>query len=145
MAAWTAPGAGAREFRAADTQAENYPTVQALRYMGRQNMGRLIAERTGGRHQLKAFHSRQLGEETETIERAPVGAIDLTRTNAFSDTGARSTYNAVRPVKNLDDLKGLRIRVQQSELVLKMIRIVGAEAARDLAAAALIERIRKVE
>jgi TRAP-type C4-dicarboxylate transport system substrate-binding protein len=45
----------AREFRAADTQSEDYPTVQALRYMGR-----LIAERTGGRHQIKVFHSRQL-------------------------------------------------------------------------------------
>ena len=33
-------GAGAREFRAADTQNEDYPTVQALYYMGR-----LIAER----------------------------------------------------------------------------------------------------
>ncbi|RZI37963.1 TRAP transporter substrate-binding protein, partial [Herbaspirillum sp. HC18] len=29
-----ATGAVAREFRAADTQAEDYPTVQALRYMG---------------------------------------------------------------------------------------------------------------
>lgn len=29
-----ATGAAAREFRAADTQTEDYPTVQALRYMG---------------------------------------------------------------------------------------------------------------
>jgi len=34
----------AREFRAADTQSEDYPTVQALRYMGR-----LIAERSNDR------------------------------------------------------------------------------------------------
>ena len=34
----------AREFRAADTQSEDYPTVQALRYMGR-----LIAESPGSR------------------------------------------------------------------------------------------------
>jgi len=53
-----ATSAVAREFRAADTQTENYPTVQALRYMGA-----LIAERTGGRHEIKVFHSRQLGEE----------------------------------------------------------------------------------
>ena len=68
--------AWAREFRAADTQSEDYPTVEALRYMGR-----LIAERSGGRHQIRVFHSRQLGEEKETIEQTRVGAIDLNRTN----------------------------------------------------------------
>ena len=47
----------AREFRAADTQNEDYPTVQALRFMGRQ-----INERTNGRHEVKVFHSRLLGE-----------------------------------------------------------------------------------
>ena len=66
----------AREFRAADTQSEDYPTVEALRYMGR-----LIAERSGGRHQIRVFHSRQLGEEKETIEQTRAGAIDLNRTN----------------------------------------------------------------
>jgi TRAP-type C4-dicarboxylate transport system substrate-binding protein len=66
----------AREFRAADTQSEDYPTVQALRYMGR-----LIAERSGDRLQIRVFHSRQLGEEKETIEQTRVGAIDLNRTN----------------------------------------------------------------
>ncbi len=66
----------AREFRAADTQSEDYPTVQALHYMGS-----LVAERSGGRLQLKVFHSRQLGEEKETLEQTRAGAIDLNRTN----------------------------------------------------------------
>jgi tripartite ATP-independent transporter DctP family solute receptor len=167
-----ATGVAAREFRAADTQTEDYPTVQALRYMGA-----LIAERTGGRHEIKVFHSRQLGEEKETIEQTRAGAIDLNRTNvapignfvpamnvlampflfrsiehmqkvldgpigneilssfepygfvglAFYDSGARSIYNAVRPVKSIADLRGLRIRVQQSELMSQMIRSLGAE------------------
>ena len=165
-------GAVAREFRAADTQTEDYPTVQALRYMGA-----LIAERTGGRHEIKVFHSRQLGEEKETIEQTRAGAIDLNRTNvalignfvpamnvlampflfrsiehmqkvldgpigseilgsfepygfvglAFYDSGARSIYNGLRPVRNVADLKGLRIRVQQSELMSQMMRSLGAE------------------
>src|SRR5262249_41063688 len=152
----------AREFRVADTQAEDYPTVQALMYMAR-----LVEERTGGRHRIRVFHSRQLGEEKETIEQTRVGAIDLNRTNvapigslvpaanvlalpflfrsfahlhdvldreigseilasferhgfvglAFYDSGARSLYNSVRPVRSLADMKGLRIRVQQSELM----------------------------
>jgi tripartite ATP-independent transporter DctP family solute receptor len=66
----------AREFRAADTQNEDYPTVQALRFMGRQ-----VAERSGSRHEIKVFHSRQLGEEKETLEQTRAGAIDLNRTN----------------------------------------------------------------
>jgi TRAP-type C4-dicarboxylate transport system substrate-binding protein len=66
----------AREFRAADTQNDDYPTVQALRFMGS-----LVAERSGGRLQIRVFHSRQLGEEKETIEQTRAGAIDLNRTN----------------------------------------------------------------
>jgi TRAP-type C4-dicarboxylate transport system substrate-binding protein len=66
----------AREFRVADTQNEDYPTVQVLRYMGGP-----IAERSGGRHEVRVFHSRQLGEEKETIEQTCAGAIDLNRTN----------------------------------------------------------------
>jgi tripartite ATP-independent transporter DctP family solute receptor len=162
----------AREFRAADTQSEDYPTVEALRYMGS-----LVAERSGGRHQLAVFHSRQLGEEKETLEQTRVGAIDLNRTNValigtmvpavnvlampflfrsvehlqkvldgpigteilgsfesygfvgltFYDSGARSIYNSVRPVRTLADVKGLRIRVQQSEQMSEMIRALGAE------------------
>lgn len=162
----------AREFRAADTQSEDYPTVQALQYMGR-----VIAEKSGGRHQLRVFHSHQLGEEKETIEQTRAGAIDLNRTNvaligtlvptinvlampflfrsvehlrkvldgpigneildsfepygfvglAFYDSGARSIYNSIRPVRSIADMKGLRVRVQQSELMSDMIRGLGAE------------------
>jgi TRAP-type C4-dicarboxylate transport system substrate-binding protein len=75
--------AAAREFRAADTQSEDYPTVQALNYMSR-----MIAERSGGRHRIKVFHSRQLGEEKETIEQTRAGAIDLNRTNVIKALGA---------------------------------------------------------
>src|SRR3954447_11951116 len=162
----------AREFRAADTQAEDYPTVQALRFMGR-----VIAERSGGRDQIRVFHSRQLGEEKETIEQTRAGAIDLNRTNgalignlvpamnvlampflfrsiehlqkvldgpigneilnsfepygfvglAFYDSGARSIYNSVRAIHTLADIKGLRLRVQQSQLMSDMVRALGAE------------------
>src|SRR6202044_2192063 len=165
-------GAPAREFRAADNQNEDYPTVQALRFMGR-----LVEERSGGRLQIRVFHSRQLGEEKETIEQTRAGAIDLNRTNvaligafvpamnvlampflfrsiehmekvvdgpigtaildsfepfgfvglAFYDSGARSIYNSVRPVRSVADMKGLRLRVQQSELMSDMIRALGAE------------------
>lgn len=163
--------AAAREFRVADTQPQDYPTVQALLFMNG-----LIESSTGGRHKLRVFHSRQLGEEKETIEQTRVGAIDLNRTNVaplgslipivnvlalpflfrsidhlhsvldgpigdeilasfepygfigltFYDSGARSIYNSVRPVKTVEDLKGLKIRVQQSDLMADMIKALGA-------------------
>jgi tripartite ATP-independent transporter DctP family solute receptor len=168
------PGSGiqAREFRAADTQAEDYPTVKALHFMAKE-----VEDKTQGRHKIHVFHSRQLGEEKETIEQIRVGAIDLNRTNvapigsliptanvlalpflfrsfdhlhkvvdggigeevlatfqrygfvglAFYDSGARSIYNRLKPVRSLADLKGMRIRVQQSDLMVDMIRALGAE------------------
>jgi tripartite ATP-independent transporter DctP family solute receptor len=162
----------AREFRVADTQVVDYPTVQALLFMARE-----VEEKTGGRHHITVFHSRQLGEEKDTIEQTRVGAIDLNRTNVapigsmvpmanvlalpflfrsfehlhkvldheigdevlasfrragfvgltYYDSGARSIYNSVRPVRTLADMKGLRIRVQQSELMFDMIKALGAE------------------
>src|SRR5262249_15379055 len=39
----------------------------------------------------------------------------------------RSIYNSVRPVRTLADMKGLRIRIQQSELMFNMLRALGAE------------------
>jgi tripartite ATP-independent transporter DctP family solute receptor len=164
--------ASAREFRVADTQAEDYPTVLALQFMAR-----VVEERTAGRHRIRVFHSRQLGEEKDTIEQTRVGAIDLNRTNVapigslipaanvlalpflfrsfnhlhkvldhaigdeilagsqrhgfvgltFYDSGSRSIYNSVRPVRSLAEMKGLRIRVQQSELMFDMIKALGAE------------------
>jgi len=38
------------------------------------------------------------------------GLIGLT----FYDSGARSIYTATRPVNAIDDLRGLRLRIQQS-------------------------------
>jgi tripartite ATP-independent transporter DctP family solute receptor len=164
--------AAAREFRVADTQSEDYPTVQALMFMGR-----LVSERTQGRHLIRIFHSRQLGEEKETIEQTRVGAIDMNRINvaplgsfvaeanvlalpflfrsidhlnavlespigddilksfapyglvglAYYDSGARSIYNNRRPVRTPADMKGLRIRVQQSDLMIDMIKALGGE------------------
>ena len=53
----------------------------------------------------------------------PYGFVGL----AFYDSGARSIYNGVRPIRGVADLRGLRIRVQQSELMSEMIRSLGAE------------------
>lgn len=47
---------------------------------------------------------------------------------AYYDSGARSFYNSKREVKSPADLKGLKIRVQQSELMVNLVNALGASA-----------------
>ncbi|MBV8849309.1 MAG: TRAP transporter substrate-binding protein, partial [Methylobacteriaceae bacterium] len=164
--------ARAKTFRAADIQAEDYPTVQAIRFMN----ARLI-ERTNGRHRIAIFPARQLGEEEATIEQTRAGAIDIDRISigplaafipqlrvlslpflfrsrehfhkvldgeigeqilgsfesqgfiglTYYDSGARSFYNRLRAVRTLADLKGMKIRIQQSDVAADLVRALGAE------------------
>ena len=46
---------------------------------------------------------------------------------SFYTAGARSFYNSKRPIEDISDLSGLKIRVQQSELMKDMVRMLGAE------------------
>lgn len=45
---------------------------------------------------------------------------------SWYDAGARSFYNSVRPIKTLEDMKGLKIRVQESEMMMGMVEALGA-------------------
>ena len=47
---------------------------------------------------------------------------------AFYDAGARSIYTVKKPVKSLADTKGLKVRVQQSDLWVSMLQAMGANA-----------------
>jgi len=53
----------------------------------------------------------------------PHGFVGL----AFFESGARSVYTVRRPVQTIDDIKGLRIRLQQSDLMVEMFKMLGAE------------------
>lgn len=165
--------AQAAEFRSADTHnADDYPTVAAVRFMS-EELNRL----SGGKHKIKVFNKKALGEEKETIDQVKIGALDLTRVNvapmnsvcpqtmvptmpflfrsvehmrssldgpvgdeilkscesagfvglAFYDSGARSIY-AKKPIKTVADVKGMKIRVQQSDLWVSLISAMGANA-----------------
>ena len=169
-----APLAGsAAEFRSADTHnADDYPTVAAVKYMSE-----LLEKKSGGKHKIKVFNKQALGSEKETIDQVKIGALDFTRVNvgpmnaicpltqvptmpflfssiahmrksldgpvgdeilkscetagfvglAFYDSGARSIY-AKKPIKTVADAKGLKIRVQQSDLWVALIGAMGANA-----------------
>ncbi len=47
---------------------------------------------------------------------------------AYYDSGARSFYNSRRPIKSPADMKGLKIRVQNSDLFVSMMEALGANA-----------------
>lgn len=165
--------ASARDFRSADIHPTDYPTVEAVRYMGK-----LLAERTNGRLGVKVFPNGALGTEKDTIEQIKLGALEMMRINVaplnnvvpetmvtalpfifrstdhmrrvldgpigeeilgamaeqgmiglvFYDSGSRSMYTVNKPVKTLADLKGAKIRVQQSDLFVAMIKALGANA-----------------
>jgi tripartite ATP-independent transporter DctP family solute receptor len=46
----------------------------------------------------------------------------------FYDSGARSFYNSKRPINTLADMKGLKIRVQQSDMFIDLVNALGANA-----------------
>ncbi len=160
-------------FKSADTHSDGYPTVEAVKYMGK-----LLSDWTNGRLAIKVYAGRQLGEEKDTIEQTTAGAIDLNRVNlaplnsivpetaipalpyifrslehmhkvmdgeigqeildafeahgmiglCYYDSGARSFYNSKRPINSPADMKGLKIRVQNSDLFVATMEALGADA-----------------
>lgn len=60
--------------RSSDTHPDGYPTVEAVKAMGK-----MLEERTNGRLCIEVFHSAQLGEEKDTIEQTQFGVIDMNR------------------------------------------------------------------
>jgi tripartite ATP-independent transporter DctP family solute receptor len=84
---WAADGR--HVLTATDVHVKDYPTVEAVRWIGE-----TMARETGGRVTLRQYHSGQLGRESEAIDMARFGAIDMTRVysgalnNAFPLTQA---------------------------------------------------------
>lgn len=79
----------AQVLTATDVHVKDYPTVEAVRWIGEQ-----LEQRTGGRLRMRQYHSGQLGREAEAIDMARYGVIDITRVfsgalnNAFPLTQA---------------------------------------------------------
>ena len=74
MALGTLSAASALEIKSSDVHAMDYPTTQAIEYMGN-----LLSDWTSGRLSITIFHSMQLGGEKEALEQVQVGALEMTR------------------------------------------------------------------
>jgi tripartite ATP-independent transporter DctP family solute receptor len=165
--------AQARDFRSSDVHPADYPTVEAVK-----QMGKTLKEQSKDKYGIKVYAAGSLGAERDTIEQLKIGGLDMMRINAaplnnivpetiaismpfvfrstqhmrqvldgpigdeilaamqaqgmvglaFYDSGARSIYTAKRPIKALADVKGMKIRVQQSDLFVAMMEALGANA-----------------
>ncbi len=62
--------------RTADNQPADYPTAEAITYMGD-----WLGDRSNGELQIKLYAGGQLGEEKDTLEITILGGIDLARIN----------------------------------------------------------------
>lgn len=67
----------ARDFRSADNQPADYPTVEAVR-----EMAKSLKEQSKGKMGVKVFASGALGSERDTIEQLKIGGLDMMRINA---------------------------------------------------------------
>ncbi|HKE95114.1 MAG TPA: TRAP transporter substrate-binding protein [Povalibacter sp.] len=64
---------------AADVHVDHYPTVEAVRWMGKK-----LEEQTQGRLRIRVYHAGQLGREGDTVDLTRFGALDITRVNFAS-------------------------------------------------------------
>jgi tripartite ATP-independent transporter DctP family solute receptor len=64
---------------AADVHVDGYPTVEAVRWIGR-----TLGEQTNGRFSVRVYHSGQLGREGDSVNLARFGALDIARVNVAS-------------------------------------------------------------
>jgi tripartite ATP-independent transporter DctP family solute receptor len=62
--------------------------------------------------------------ETILASLEPHGLIGL----CFYDSGERSFYNTKKPILTPDDMRGMKIRVQNSDLYVALIKALGADA-----------------
>lgn len=88
----TASIACERTLRSSDTHPDGYPTVEAVKAMGK-----TLEEKTGGRLCVEVFFGAQLGEEKDTIEQTQFGVIDLNRVSL-------GPFNAVVPETQIPSL-----------------------------------------
>jgi tripartite ATP-independent transporter DctP family solute receptor len=160
-----------RDFRSAEVHPGDYPTVAAVRYMGKR-----LSDQTNGRLGVRVYPSGALGTERDNVELLKIGGLEMMRVHsgalnsvvpetilpalpfvfrstahmravldgsigdeileamsaqgliglAFYDGGSRSFYTVKKPVETLQDMRGLKVRVPQSDLFVTMMEALKA-------------------
>ena len=114
-----------------------------------------VSELTGGKVMVEIYPSGQLGDDARCYQSMEMGALDFRDREhfwkvcssdlgreildniqdctgmiglAYLDEGARNFFTADRPVRRLEDMKGLKIRVQVASMMGDTVEALGAEA-----------------
>ena len=161
--------------RSADVHTEDYPTVQAVIFMGQ-----IVAKKTNGRLGIRVFDSGLLGDEGPLLDLVKAGKLDMTRISAqaldpaspqmrvlslpylfrdithlhkvldgpigqeildslrqqgliglaYYDAGIRNVYATKKPIRKLEDMKDLSIRVQPTPLSTYVFELLQAKPVR---------------
>lgn len=119
-----------RVLTATDVHVEDYPTVTAVRWIGEQ-----LQRETGGRLRLRQYHSGQLGRESEAIDMARFGAIDITRVYSGALNNAFPLTRALCLPYVFDSVPHLR-RALDGQVG---AQVLGGFAARDLVGLAIYD------
>src|SRR5215217_5937259 len=112
--------------KATDVHPLGYPTVEAV-----ERMGKKLEAATNGRLSIQMYPSMQLGGEKELIEQAQVGALAIARISVgpmglcWMNGGTRNVYNSKKPIKSVDDLKGLKIRMMGNPVFVDTMNSLG--------------------
>lgn len=170
-AALAATGAQRKTFTAVDVHPNDYPTVQAVHWIGEQ-----LEHATDGRLSIRIYPGGQLGAETDTVALTRFHVLDICRVttaalnNAFPltqaltlpflyrdeahvravtdgdigreilaafeqrgliglcfyDGGMRSMYNVRHPIHEPSDMRGLKVRVPRSDVLIEALSEMGA-------------------
>lgn len=101
---------------ATDVHVKDYPTVEAVRWIGGQ-----LEQQTGGRLKLRLYHSGQLGRESEAIDMARYGVIDITRVFSGALNNAFPLTQALCLPYVIDSVEHMR-RVVDGEVGAQVLR-----------------------
>ena len=125
-----------RIIRVALSQSEEHPE-----YKGMETFKKYVEEKLGDKYEVQLYPNELLGGQTKAIELTQTGAIDFTiagtpNLEIFADVyevfsmpylfTSEDAYFAA--MNDTDDLKGLKMRVQQSPASIKMCNAFGAAA-----------------
>ena len=133
---------GKRIIRVSHAQSETHPE-----HLGMLAFKEYVEERLGDKYEVQIFPNEILGSAQKAIELTQTGAIDFVmedtdymeniykstdeagfRVVTWYNAGTRNFY-AKTPINTPDDLKGRKIRVQQSPASVDMVNAFGAAAA----------------
>ena len=113
-------------------------------HLGLEAFANYINEKLGDKYRVEVYPSELLGSQTEMVQLTQTGAIDfVVASTAIMETfsakyqifnlpylfsSVEAFYTIKTPINQPSDLKGLKIRVQQSPTNVEMMRLLGGTA-----------------